>query len=245
MITKATTSRYLLGDFINFIKNILVIITGNAIVASEIKTFTEALQAKHLQIDAAYAYQKDSPESKEIETQDVRRDVAFMGIKTVANGFAMHFDEAKRQAAKAILACIAKYGKDIQVQSDTTETTILDKMVTDFETDPILVAACETLGITSWVGELKAANQKFNAKFLERNKKYALKPKESASELKPQVTKVYEALMVQIDSRNNIDTTGKYTPLVNEINALIAQHNNKVTARESSGGNASTAAPKG
>jgi hypothetical protein len=43
MITKATTSRYLLGDFINFIKNILAIITGNAIVAPEVKTFTRPL----------------------------------------------------------------------------------------------------------------------------------------------------------------------------------------------------------
>lgn len=245
MITKATTSRYLLGDFINFIKNIIAIVTGNAIVAPEVKAFIDPLQEKHLQIDAAYAYQKDSPESKEIEAQDVRRDTAFMGIKTVANGFLLHFDETKRQAAQAILACIAKYGKNIQVQSDTTETTILDKMVTDFETDPILVAAFETLGITSWVAELKAANQLFNAKFLERNKKYTLKPKESASELKPQVVKAYEALMVQIDSRNNIDTTGKYTPLVNELNALVGQFNNKVIVRESSSGNTVATPPKG
>jgi hypothetical protein len=189
--------------------------------------------------------QKDSPESKEIEASDVSRDKAFMGIKTVANGFLLHFEESKRLAAKAILDCIAKYGKDIQVQSDTTETTILDKMVTEFETDPILIAAFATLGITSWIAELKTANQTFNAKFLERNKKYTLKPKESASELKPQVVKAYDALMVQISSRNNIDTTGKYTPLVNELNALVAQFNNKVTARDSSGGNASTTAPKG
>lgn len=242
-MTKAMTSRYLLGDFINFIKNIITIITGNAIVAPEVKAFIDPLQEKHLQIDAAYAYQKDSPESKEIEASDVRRDVAFMGIKTVANGFLLHFDEAKRQAAQAILACIAKYGKNIQVQSDTTETTILDKMVTDFETDAILIAAFATLGITSWVAELKAANQLFNAKFLERNKKYTLKPKESASELKPQVVKAYEALMVQIDSRNNIDTTGKYTPLVNELNALVGQFNNKVIARESSGGSKTPTTP--
>jgi hypothetical protein len=58
MITKATTSRYLLGDLINFIKNIIAIITGNTIVAQEVKTFTDSLQAKHLQIDAAYAYPK-------------------------------------------------------------------------------------------------------------------------------------------------------------------------------------------
>jgi hypothetical protein len=244
MITKATTARYLLGDLINFIKNIIAIVTGNTIVAQEVTTFMDALQAKHVQIDAAYAYQKDSPESKEIEAQDVRRDVAFMGIKTVATGFLSHFEESKRLAAKAILDCIAKYGKDIQVQSDTTETTILDKMVTEFETDPILIAAFATLGITSWIAELKSANQTFNAKFLERNKKYTLKPKESASELKPQVVKAYEALLVQISSRNNIDTTGKYTPLINELNALVAQFNNKVTARESSGGN-NVKPPKG
>ncbi|MDI9363499.1 MAG: DUF6261 family protein [Flavobacterium sp.] len=245
MITKANTSRYLLGNLINFIKNIIAIVSGNAIVAQEVKTFTDPLQAKHLQIDAAYAYQKDSPESKVIEASDVRRDAAFMGIKTVANGFLLHFDEAKQLAAKAILACIAKYGKNVQAQSDTTESTILDKLVADFETNPILIAALATLGITSWVAELKAANVEFNTNFLERNKKYTLKPKESASELKPQVIKAYEALMVQISSRNNIDTTGKYTPMVNELNALIAQYNNKVTTTEISGGNAAATPPKG
>ena len=64
MITKATTSRYLLGVFINFIKNIITIVTGNAIATQEVKNFVDALQEKYGQIDAAYAYQKIAPKAK-------------------------------------------------------------------------------------------------------------------------------------------------------------------------------------
>lgn len=245
MITKATTNRYLLSDFINFIKNIIAILSGNAIAVQEVKSFMDALQAKYVQLDAAFAYQKDSPESRDIETLEVRRDVAFVGIKTIVKGFTLHFDEAIKKQAQLLLACINKYGPDVQRLSDTAETTILEKLVKELETGTALVAAVAALSLGAWVAELKAANVDFNTKFLERNKKYSLKPKESASELKLTVIGLYEALLLQIDSRNNIDTTGKYTPLENELNALIAQYNNKVTARDSSGGNAATTAPKG
>jgi hypothetical protein len=236
MITKSYITRYLLSDLINFIKNILTICTGSTIAKQEVKNFMDVLQEKYGQIDAAYAYQKESPESQEIEAEEAKRDTAWIGIKTVVKGYTLHFDDTIKKAANLILACMEKYGKDVQRQSDTTETTIIEKFVAELENDTALAAAIATLNLGSWVAELKNANIAFNTKFLERNKKYSLKPKESATELKPTLIAAYETLALQIGSRNNIDTTGKYTTLVNELNTLVGKYNAKVVARDASGG---------
>jgi len=231
MFTKAIIKRYYLGELISYLKAMVQLCTEAGANALLIDTLTTALQNATLQVEAAYAYQKDSPITLELERLDMLRDEALVGIKLVADGYAHYFEPNEKAAANTLITCFNKYGSAIIKLSYNAESAVVDKLVTDFETDATVAAALATLKITSWVGHLKASNNSFKAKYLERTTQYASQPQQSALELKPAAIAAYDKLLKNIDSRNTLDETGKYTVLIQKINALTEQYNNTVLRR--------------
>jgi Family of unknown function (DUF6261) len=248
MIKEPHFSKFVLPEFIPFVKGFAQLCkdnnAGNALaIDSFVTDTTTALNP----VESAYAYQKDSPETIELDALDLRRDRAFMGIKTQALAMTYHFNAANASAGETILNCIKKYGKDVQLLALMIETETLDKLISDFENDILVKAAITTLQLTAWVAELKTANAAFNTKYLDRTKRYANQPSLPATKLKPAAVKAFEKLVKQIDSRNNIDTTGKYNTLISQLNALTEQYNTAATRRLSGGGSSKTSkvdAPK-
>ncbi len=199
-----------------------------------------------LPMEAAYAYQKDSPETQELIAIDLQRDEAIIGIVNNAESFTHHFDAAKQQAGQTIVNCMNKYGKRVHKMAYAIETEIVSKLITDLQTNPAISAAVTTLGLADWVNYLKDSNDQFNIKYLERTKAYAQKPSQSSSGLKPAAIAAFAVLEQQINSNSNpeIDTTGKYTTLVGNLNALTNQANtdaNRRIAATKSSGNAAAA----
>lgn len=231
MFTKTPLKRFYINEFITYLKSIAQICIDAGAATLNIDAVNNAVLAAAQQVEAAYAYQKDSPITLELETLDIRRDDALMGIKGVAEGFAKHFDAAHKAAANAILTCFNKYGTGIIDLNYNAESEVVDKIVHDFETDATLIAALNLLGCTTWVAELKSANTGFKTKFLERNTQYASQPQQSSTQLKPLAIAAYNNLIKNIDSRNTLDTTGKYTQLIQKINSLTEQYNETVARR--------------
>jgi hypothetical protein len=231
MFTKAIIKRYYLSELISYLKAIVQLCTDAGASALQIDVVTTALQNATKPVEAAYAYQKDSPVTIELETHDMERDNDVLGIKSVVDGYAKHFDPAIVAAANVIIACFNKYGNNIARLTYNAESEVVDKLIADFETDPKVVAALATLGITSWVAHLKASNNSFKAKYLERTTQYASQPQQSALALKPAAIAAYEKLIKHIDSRNTLDDTGKYTGLIQKIDALTDQYNTTVQRR--------------
>ena len=237
MLTQPHFAKFVLPEFIPYVKGFAQLCKDNNVgddlaINSFIKDTSNAIAP----VESAYAYQKDSPETMELEALDLRRDKAFMGIKTEALAKTYHFNSVFVKAAETVLNCIKKYGKSVQLLPLMIETETLDKLIDDFENDSLLKDAITALGLTDWVAELKAANTEFNTKYLDRTKRYANQPALSAFKLKPTAVAAFEALVKQIDSRNTIDTTGKYDTLISQLNALTDQANASANRRLSSVG---------
>ncbi len=231
MFTKATIKRYYLSELISYLKAMVQVCNEAGANILLIEALTTALQNATQQVEAAYAYQKDSPITKEIEHLDMLRDDALIGIKQVAEGYTRYYELAEKTAAQTIVSCYKKYGAGITELSYNAESEVVDKLVADFETDTTVIAALATLKISSWVGHLKTSNTNFKTKYLERTTQYASQPQQSALELKPAAIAAYDKLLKNIDSRNTLDDTGKYTALILKINALTDQYNTTVQRR--------------
>lgn len=230
---------YSLLELLPFGKAYITVCTNNnPNNALSIKQFIDGFEKPLLDVGAAYAYQKDSPQTKDLIAEDIRRGRAFMGIKTEALAKTYYFDATIAKAADIVLACIKKYGKRVSDLDYNKETEVIDKLVDDFENDSTVKAAIATLGLTAWVAELKEANKLFKQKYLERTQQYASQPSKPAHELRPLAIAAFETLELQIRSRAVIDDKGKYDVLIAQLNALTQQYDANHNRGGSSGGNA-------
>lgn len=219
-------SKFSLLEFIPYGKSIQQICNNNDPTTLQIKVYVDLFGTSLQPVAAAFAYQKDSPQTLQIVAEDLRRDRAYMGIKTEAVAKTYHFDDAVVAAANTILSCYKKYGDNVQLLEYNKESETIDQLIDDFEKDAIIKAAITLLDLGAWVAELKDANNKFKQLYLERTAQYATLPTEPAHKLRPAAKAAFDKLFAQINSRATIDETGKYNKLIAEANALTEQYNN-------------------
>lgn len=240
-MTTPKFKRYHLAEFIAYNKALVQIIVDANAVTLKLDAANAALQTANQQVEAAFAYQKDSPITQQLETLDMERDACVVGISIVADGFSRHFDTATQAAANTLLTCYNKYGNKIADLNYNAETEVVDKLVADFETDTTIAAALTKLGLATWAAHLKTANANFKAKYIERTTQFANQPAQSALQLKPLAIEAYKKLITRIESFNNLDDTKLlYKTVIDNINQLTLQYNT-TAARRSGGGNAPTA----
>jgi hypothetical protein len=234
MITPKLRS-YHLSELITYNKAVINLITNANAVTLKLEAASNALQTVNNKVDAAYAYQKDSPITLELEQIDAQRDAAVVGINLVANGNSRHFDASNANAANAILSCYNKYGSSIANLNYNAETGVIDSLLNDLETDATLVAATTLLNLSTWVAHLKTTNNNFKEKYAARTAQFASQPAETAFALRPQAIEAYKKLIKRIESLNNLDEAGTYTTLINNINTLTQQYNTTAERRSSGG----------
>ncbi len=233
MITPKFRS-YHLSEFITYNKAVIKLITDANAVTLKLDAANNALQTANNKVEAAFAYQKDSPITLELENIDVQRDAAVVGILSVVEGYSKHFDAPTANAAKAIVSCYNKYGSGIASLNYNAQTGVVDNLVQDLETDTTLIAAVALLNLTAWVAYLKTTNTSFKTKYAQRTAQFASQPTETAISLKPQVIDTYRKLIKRIDSLHTLDETGAYTTLINNIDALTQQYNTTAERRVAS-----------
>lgn len=113
-------------------------------------------------------------------------------------------------------------------------------MEEEIDDNPVLIAAAEALGLTSWFNELKESNDLFDHKYLERNKAYAEAPKEKFADVRKETEAAYEEMDKHLSAHAVITPGAQYDQVINQINQLIATYNQNVNNRIGSDGSAST-----
>lgn len=234
MIQSANIEKYRNGEFIQFL--LTVVNKSNELNATALGIATQVnnLQIKTQSMDALYKPNTGSNISPEIAFQDVRRDRAIVGIRTVAEGFTSHYDDAKKQAGLGIVLAIDHYGTRISAQNYVEETTIIRAIVNDLETQPALINHLNLLGIQDWVQEMKASNNTFQSLYENRIN-------ETASQITSLETYrldcqvAYRTLVSHINSHEILNPSDNINLLVSRINQTILQYNQIVSNRSTSG----------
>lgn len=112
-----------------------------------------------------------------------------------------------------------------------TESATLTAIVNDWETKPKLVAAVTKLGLAAWVAELKAANQLFGQKYLERTQEFGAANPDTLRAKREEALAAYYELRKFIDACAVINPSAAYDKLIKELNALIDQYNGLLSSR--------------
>ena len=219
-----------------YVKDYLGIINLNNPERLGIDAKLAVLTTKATELEALYKKALASEKTQELLTIDERRDNAINGIYYFLLGYTYHYDADLQQKSQLLLANMALYGSGIARLNYQAETATLNNLLHDWENKPDLADAITTFGLTSWVNELKTANEEFNTKYLLRTQEYGDASPETIKSKREETNAAYYALRDRIDALHLLVETppSPYATVINQLNALTDQYNKLLINRTDS-----------
>ena len=198
-----------------------------ALISKEIEAFMKAMK---------------SAKTVKIEAADFKRDFTVRGLTKEVKSKLFHFDPLVRDAALNVDTLMSKYG-NIAKKAYDKETADIDKLVSVLETDH--VADMATLGITTWVAQLKADNLAFVDLVSDRNKEYVGETQLVMRDVRNEVDEAYRKFVKRVNSLIDVYGETDYTEFVIAMNVSIKHYNDLVAQRQgrNNAGDDTTPAP--
>lgn len=221
------------AEYLQYMKNYLAIVLRNNPTVLKVLAKYDDLIGKSTEMDELFKKILANEKTAEILALDERRDDAINGIYYVAQGYDYHYQSPLKTAGKLIKDSFSVYGGGIAKLNYQAETATITSLVMDWENKAPLVAAFNTLNLTAWKNELKAANIAFNEKFLDRTQEYGNATPENLKSKREETNQVYYALRDRIDALHLLEETtpSPYATVINQLNALIDQYNSLLNNR--------------
>ena len=223
------------SEFVQFIKNILSIVSSHDPEVLNVKNVYDELSALGTQISELYRPETGSDITQEIQELDERRDRAFTGIYRFVDAFSYHYDPDKKAAAQRLYDAILLFGGGIARLNYQAETSTIDGILNKFRTESDLAEAVTKLeGLSDWLNELEEANKLFDEAYLRRVKEEAAKPEVKMADLRKEIIGVYRALLQHLEANAIVSGSEVYNQVAKEINEVIEKYNRVVESRTSS-----------
>ncbi len=231
MIKTALTKRYRIKEFIQFIRNVLLIVGQNDPQKLKLKAVYEALQQCGDTLQEAYRQNPASGITPQLASLDAQRDQAVLCLYKVSKGYLHHDDAKKAAAGKKVTDCLAKYGKRLHNLNYSAETAALKNLIHDLQTNPDCMAALKEMHLEKVVEVMSQANTAFEALFVQRLEQSS--QQDTTKELVELTTEAYRTLVQHIEAHATLTPSESYTSLISHMNENI-DHFNRVVARRRS-----------
>lgn len=221
------------AEYLQYVKDFAGIINLNNPEQLQIDAKLSAFTTKITELESLYKKALASEKTQTILTLDERRDDAINGIYFFLLSYTYHYDSEKQQKAQLLLDSIALYGGGIARLNYQSETATLNNLLRDWENKPALADALSYFDLSSWVSELKAANDEFNTQYLSRTQEYGDANPETLKIKREETNTAYYALRDRIDALHLLVETppSPYAQVINQLNALISQYNRLLVNR--------------
>lgn len=219
------------GEFLQFGTNVSDLVESNNPKGLNVEVQHAVFKTKVNETAALFNTERSSAITQELILLDERRDRAITGITAVIDGYCSHYVTKTVQAANLLANDLKLFGVGIARQNFQAETASINGIINDWETKAELIAALETLGLTTWKEELKTANQLFDQKYLARTKEYSAANPDTLKSKREETMIAYYELRKFLEAYATIQSTAGYKKVISELNALIDQYNTLINGR--------------
>lgn len=215
------------AEYLQYVKDYLAIINLNTPEQLGIDAKLAILSTKATELEALYKKALASDKTQELLMLDERRDDALNGIYYFLLGYTYYFQADQQQKARLLLTNMELYGSGISRLNYQAETATVNNLIRDWENKPELADAITSFNLSSWVNELKTANEEFNTKYLLRTQEYGDASPETIRTKREETNTAYYALRDRIDALHLLVETlpSPYATVINQLNALTDQYN--------------------
>ncbi|MGB3779081.1 MAG: DUF6261 family protein [Tunicatimonas sp.] len=232
MITPAQLTRYRIKEFIQFIRNSLLIVSQHNPEQLQVKAQYGALTRAQQQLELAYKQDREDEMAQQLMQLDATRDRAIVCLRMISEGYTRHFDATLSTAGQALLDCIDKYGARLYSLNYGAETAALKNVVRDLQTLPACVQAIEVLHLKPLVAEMKRANLAFEKQFIEQLEASSQTNTETMRELVQGTTEAYRTLTKHLEAHATLTPSAEYTLFINHFNENTEHFNQVVDRRK-------------
>ncbi|BEV06694.1 DUF6261 family protein [Chryseobacterium gambrini] len=225
------------AEYLQYVKDFTGIINLNNPESLGIETKLSAFNTKISELEALYKKALASDKTQELLLLDERRDNAINGIYYFLLSQSYHYEADKKQKAQLLLDNMALYGSGIARLNYQAETATLNNLMRDWENKPELTDAVAFFSLSTWVDEMKAANDLFNTTYLSRTQEYGDASPETIKTKREETNAAYYALRDRIDALHLLVETppSPYITVINQLNALTDQYNILLVNRKETG----------
>ncbi len=230
MITTAYLFRYRIKEFIQFMRNALMIVSQHGPDQLRVKAQYQALNKLYQQLERAYKQNTDNALTQELSQLDTARDQAIVCLRMLSEGHTRHPNRAHREAGQQVLDCIDKYGSRLYDLNYSAETTALKKVVQDLQADPTCAAAVQQLHLEAVVAEIKRTNQEFERQFVRHLEASGQTGEPRVRELVQQTADAYRTLVEHVGAHALLTPSAEYTLFSHHLNENV-EHFNQIVER--------------
>ncbi len=236
MITTAYLFRYRIKEFIQFMRNALLIVSQHGPDQLRIKAQYQALNKRYQQLEDSYQQSNDGTLTQELMQLDAARDQAIVCLRMLSDGYVRHPNQGHREAGQRLLDCIDKYGSRLYDLNYGAETAALKKVAHDLQRDPTCAAAVQQLHLEAVVTEIRQTNQEFERQFVRHLEAASQSDGPRMRELVQQTADAYRALVEHAAAHALLAPSTEYTLFGHHFNENVEHYNQLVERRKPSPG---------
>jgi hypothetical protein len=158
--------------------------------------------------------------SAQLTAQDHQRDETYRGLSLAIRSAVHHIDANKHDSGKQLAMLLNNYGNIARKTLDA-KTAAIDDLLREFQGS---AAAVETLGLTEWVTQLGADNDKFKVLMQARYEESGNRPNITLRHARTATDKAFRALLDMLDVFMKLDKAPEYKPFVDNVNAIAERY---------------------
>ena len=163
--------------------------------------------------------------TEELELLDNARDNAYYALSLLVEMQKRSEDKATIAAAKVLAEVMSRYPRAAAENYDK-ETGMIKNLITDLNAAP---AAVTKLGALAAVRRLDRTNKEFDTRFHTRIK--AGSASLDVKELRTAVDRALDAVLLRINSLNDLEPSAPITKLIEQYNTLVANRQTLLSGR--------------
>lgn len=225
MINKIRFHYLRMGEFIEFLYDVLIICQQKTTEAMKLAASIAALQTDTETFDQNFKLDPGSPVTQELIDLDDRRDDCIIGIRYLLEAYVRYFTQAMKSAARSLLDSMDKYGTSIARLNFPTETSTINSLLEEWETKPVLSGAVTTLTLSAWITELKTVNASFKQKYVTRSTDKGSEGNLKTLEVRKAALNAYRNLIQRIEAGATLADDNSYAELIASLNVHIDKYN--------------------
>lgn len=219
------------GEFIQFISDFSELVDSNDPAILGVVAQQSAFKIKIEKVNPLFGNRRASKYTSQLRLLDQRRNKAVDGIGYAIKSYCHHFDDQVAASSNLLAKNLRLFGKSITRQNKLAKSATIKVIVDGWETKPQLTSALELLGLTTWVTELKTANQLYDQVYLERVEEYAAVSPDTMKGKRAETVAAYYELRKFLEANEVLRHDSVYEKTINTLNTLIESYNLLITKR--------------
>ena len=170
--------------------------------------------------------------TEQVKIADKKRDATFKALRILVNTFAVHPNEAKREASTIISIILKKYTRstDITDQNYDRETAAIRNIIEDLRdkhADKIIL-----LAIGEWVQILEDQNNECDSLIIERDKQKSEQSPLKAKDVRKEINACYANLVLTLEAYMLANPGHGLESIINELNTSITRYKNRLAQKQ-------------